>query len=93
MKIRLRKFNSVVYTEEHTQEVQYIYSIEDSLGLLEIHLTIPEEADPIESFVIDMKNLYKGLKEYIVYYKNYKYRLDLEKNSDVLYYVSKIQIW
>lgn len=93
MRIKLRKYDTVVYTEEKTQEVRYIYSIDDSTGLLEIYLTLPEEADPVESFVIDMKNLYRGFKEYIVYYSKYKYRLDIEKNSDVEFYLSKIQMY
>lgn len=93
MRIKLRKYDTVVYTEEKTQEVRYIYSIDDSTGLLEIYLTLPEEADPVESFVIDMKNLYRGLKEYIIYYKNYKYRLDIEKNSDLGFYLTKIQMY
>ena len=92
--IKLKYVDPVIYTEEHTQDVKYMYSIEDSLGLLEINLTIPEEADPVEYFVLHLKDLYKGFREYICYYKNMKYRLDLDKNRFCdEWYLSKIKMW
>lgn len=77
VKIKLRSVDSVHYETEHTQEVRYTYSIEDSIGLLEIYLTVPEEAEPVEQFVIHMKDLYKGFSIYNMYYKNYKYILSV----------------
>ena len=90
MKIKLRSYDSVIYTEEHSQEVKYLYSIDDSMGLLEIHLTIPEEADPVETFVLDMKNLYRGFEHYVVYHSKYKYDLLVDRNS---YQLNKIKMW
>ena len=94
VKIKLRNYDTVLYSEEHTQEVKYIYSIDESLGLLEIYLTIPEQTDPVEFFVYHTKDLYKGFREYIVYYKNFKYRLDIDncKFCDEVY-LSKIKMW
>lgn len=36
IKFTLKNFDSVIYTEEHIQEVRYRYSIDDSMCLLEI---------------------------------------------------------
>lgn len=92
--IKLKSFDTVVYETEHTQEVRYIYSIGDSLGVLEINLTIPDSQDPVEYFMLHLKDLYKGFNEYIGYYKNFKYRLDLDKNRFCdEWYLSKIQMW
>ena len=75
VKFKLRNFDTVIYTEEHTQEVRYRYSIEDSPGLLEIYLTIPEEADPVEYFVLHVKDIYRGYFNYVVYHGKWKYSL------------------
>lgn len=77
VKIKLKTFTSRIDTEEHIQEVTYKYSIEDSIGLLEIELTISEEADPVEYFVLHTKDLYKYNVpiEYIVYHTKWKYSL------------------
>ena len=76
-KFKVRNFNTVIYDEEHIQEVNYIYSIDDSVGLLKITLTIPEEADPVEYFVLHTKDLYKYNipVDYIVYHGKWKYIL------------------
>ena len=77
IKFTLKNFDIVIYTEEHIQEVRYRYTIEDSTGLLEIYLTIPEEADPVEYFVLHIKDLYKYNipVDYIVYHTKWKYIL------------------
>ena len=75
MKIKLRSFDTVIYAEEHIQEVEYLYSIDDSLGLLKIELTIPEEVDPVEQFVIHIKDIYRGFISYNIYYNKYKYSI------------------
>ena len=75
MKIKLRSFDTVIYTEEHIQEVEYLYSIDDSLGILKVELTIPEEADPVEQFVIHIKDIYRGFIAYNIYHNKYKYSL------------------
>lgn len=94
LKIKLKKYDTVLYTEEHIQEVKYIYSIDDSTGLLEIMLTLPEDADPVEQFVIHLKYLYKGYKEYTCYYNRYKYRLDIDKCKFCdEWYLSNIKMW
>ena len=93
VKIKLRNFNTVVYTEEHTQEVEYIYSIDDSTGLLKILLTIPEDADPVEHFVIHVKDLYKGYLNYIVYHGKWKYNLLLNNIKDFNYQLHRIKMW
>ena len=90
MKIKLRNFDSVIYTEEHTQDVKYTYSIDDSMGLLGIELTIPEEADPVEYFVLHTKDLYRGFEHYVIYHSKYKYDLLVDRNS---YQLNKIKMW
>ena len=79
IKFTLKNFDSVIYTEEHIQEVRYRYSIDDSMDLLEIFLTIPEEADQVEYFVLHIKDLYKYNVpvDYIVYHGKWKYILSL----------------
>ena len=75
MKIKLRSFSTLIYTEEHIQEVEYLYSIDDSSGLLKIDLTIPEEADPVEQFAIHIKDLYRGYNIYNIYHGKWKYNI------------------
>ena len=55
VKFKLRNYDTVVYDEEETQEVRYLYTIEDSGGFLEMNLTIPADADPVEYFCIKIK--------------------------------------
>lgn len=94
MKVKLRSFNTVIYTEEHIQEVKYFYSIDNSLGLLELDLTIPADAEIEEQFIIHLKDLYKGFKEYIVYHNKWRYRLDIDKsNYSDEWYLSKIKMY
>lgn len=94
MEIKLRSFEAKINPDEKIQEVRYLYSIEDSLGLLEINLTIPEESDQVEQFIIHLKDLYKGFKEYIVYHNRWKYRLDIDKNKYINeIYLSKIKMY
>ena len=59
LKIRLVRFDDRIDTDEHIQEISYKYSLEDSSGLLEINLTIPEEDDPLRAFIYSISNLYK----------------------------------
>jgi hypothetical protein len=96
LKLKLRNFDSVIYTEEHTQEVRYRYSIEDSPGLLEIYLTIPEDVDPVEYFVLHTKDMYKYNVpiDYNVYHGKWKYTMHLQKD-DILseYYITKYKMW
>ena len=96
IKIKLKKFDTVIYTEEHTQEVKYVYSIDDSTGLLEMMLTIPENSDPVEQFVIHLKDLYRYNVPvvYTVYHNNYKYTLDVDKCKYCNeWYLSRIKMW
>lgn len=94
VKIKLRNFDSVVYTEEHTQDVKYTYSIDDSLGLLGIELTIPEDADPVEYFVLHLKDLYKGYPTYECIHGKWKYTLSIDKNKYINeWYLSKVKMW
>ena len=81
MKIKLRRFDTLIDTEEHNQEVNYFYSIGDSTGLLKIELTIPEESDPVEYFVIHIKDLYRGYTNYNVYHGKYKYSVLNGRNA------------
>lgn len=92
IKFTLKNFDVVIYTEEHTQEVRYRYSIDDSFGLLEINLTIPEEADQVEYFVLHIKDLYKYNVpvDYIVYHGKWKYKLEYNKDE---WRMSKIKMW
>lgn len=94
MEIKLRSFEAKINSDEKIQEVRYLYSIEDSLGLLEINLTLPEESDQVEQFIIHLKDLYKGFKEYIVYHNRWKYRLDIDKNKYINeMYLNKIRMY
>ena len=90
MKIKLRSFDSVIYTEEKTQEVRYLYSIDDSTGLLEVYLTIPEEADPVEQFAIHIKDLYRGYKDYNIYYGKWKYNI---LSDNIAFQFNKIKMY
>ena len=93
VKIKLRSVDTVQYTEEHTQEARYVYSIEDSIGILEIFLTLPEDADPVEQFVIHVKDLYKGFLNYVVYYRVWKYSLLLNNIKDFNFQLHRIKMW
>lgn len=94
MKIKLRSFDTVIYTEEHTQEVRYLYSIEDSTGILEIDLTIPEEADPVEQFILHIKDIYRGIYEYVIYHTKYKYRYTKHKTvNGEEWFIVKTKMW
>ncbi len=90
MKIKLRSFSTVIYTEEHVQEVEYLYSIDDSSGLLKIDLTIPEEADPVEQFAIHIKYLYRGYNNYNIYHGKWKYSLFNDNNA---FQLNKIRMY
>lgn len=92
-KFKLVRFDTVIYTEEHTQEVRYVYSIDDSIGLLEINLTIPEEADPVEEFCIAIKNLYRGYYVYIIYHTKFKYMIHIDKNDTSCYKLSRYKMY
>ena len=94
VKIRLRNFNTVLYTNEHIQEVEYFYTIEDSVGLLKITLTIPEDADPVEQFIIHLKDIYRNLGTYIVYHTKFKYKFEISvDNIFSEYYLTKQKMW
>ena len=80
-KFKLKTIYDLIDPDEHIQDVRYKYSIDESCGLLEINLVIPEEADTVEQFVIHMKDLYRGYLNYIVYYGKWKYSL-LKNNYD-----------
>lgn len=73
MKIKLRSFENEIDNEEHIQKVKYLYSIDDSIGLLGMDLFIPEEADPVEYFALRIKDIYRGYNAYNVYHGKYKY--------------------
>lgn len=90
MKIKLRKFDTLIDTEEHNQEVRYLYSIGDSTGLLEINLTIPEESDPVEYFVMHIKDLYRGYNKYNIYHGKWKHCIVINRNN---FQYNKIQMY
>ena len=94
MKFRLKNFTTVIYDEEEIQEVDYTYSIADSVGLLKITLTIPEDADPVEQFIIHLKDIYRNLGTYIVYHTKFKYTLEMSKDNVFSeYYLTKNKMW
>lgn len=95
MEIKLRNFESNIDPEEKVQDVKYYYSIKDSIGMLEINLTLPEESDPVEWFVYHLKDLYKGFKEYIVYHNKWKYSLEYDKGNKFIeeWYFSKNKMY
>lgn len=90
MRIKLRSFDSNVFPDEKIQDVFYRYSIEDSSGVLEINLTMSEENDPVEQFILKIKDLYKGFNTYNIYCFNYKYTLLVDNNS---YQLNKVKMY
>ena len=92
LKIRLKNFTSRIDVDEHIQEVEYNYSIEDMLGMLKIELTIPEEVDPVEEFIhkiVDLnKNKFVGIVNYEILHNHYKYYYDAITNN-----LSKIKMY
>ena len=64
--------------------------IDDSLGLLKIDLTIPEEADPVEQFVIHIKDIYRGYNTYNIYHNKWKYSLF---KDDSAFQLNKIKMY
>lgn len=95
MEIKLRSFEAKINPDEKIQEVRYLYSIEDSTGLLAIELTIPLESDPVEWFVYHTKDLYKDMKEYIIFHNKWKYILEYDKGNKFMeeWYFSKIKMY
>lgn len=59
------------------KDVNYSYSIDDSIGLLGLTLTMYNEIDPLEEFLYHVPSMYKYNVpvDYVVYYKNMKYKL------------------
>lgn len=92
-KIKLRKFDTLIDTEEHIQEVRYLYSIGSSTGLLEINLTIPEDADPVEYFVYRIKDLYKGYNQYDIIHGKWKYSLLKNWKDELNFQLHKIKMY
>ena len=95
LKIRLVRFDDKIDVDEHIQEISYKYSLEDSSGLLEINLTIPEEDDPLRAFIYSISNLYKYNVpiDYIVYHGKYKHILKYYNCKSVkgyMYYKRKM---
>ena len=90
MKIKLKDFVTKMNVDEEIQRVYYRYSIEDSTGLLELDITIPLESDPVEWFVYHTKDLYKDMKEYIVYHNKWKYILEYDEDE---IYIHKIKMY
>ena len=93
LKIRLVRFDDKIDVDEHIQEISYKYSLEDSSGLLEINLTIPEEDDPLRAFIYSISNLYKYNipVDYVVYHGRYKHILKYFKNiKDYEYFKRKM---
>lgn len=93
VKFKLRNFDIAIYTEGHIQEVRYIYSVEDLPGLLVMYLIMAEEADPVEQFVIHIKDLYKGYNKYVIYHGKWKYSLLKNKVQDNEYKITRFKMW
>lgn len=77
IKIKLKTIKEPEEIIGIVKDVEYAYSIEDSLGLLGITLTMYNEIDPLEEFLNHVPSMYRYNVpvDYIVYYKNYKYIL------------------
>lgn len=90
MKIKLKDFVTKMHLDDEIQDVYYRYSIEDSTGLLALEITIPAESDPVEWFVYHTKDLYKDMKEYIVYHGKWKYILEYDEDET---YIHKIKMY
>lgn len=90
MKIKLKDFVTKINPDDEIQDVYYRYSIDDSTGLLALELTIPLESDPVEWFVYHTKDLYKDIKEYIIYHNKWKYILE---QADDEIYIQKIKMY
>ena len=75
MRIKLNKINNID-KNDLLKRVEYVYSIEDSSGLLKIEQTLYNNINELEYFIKDIiPNLYKFDKKilYTVYHKNFKY--------------------
>lgn len=87
MKIKINKIEKI-NENELLKRVEYRYGIDDSSGLLKIELTMYNNIDELEYFLQHLKDLYKFDKEitYIVYYKNYLYKVFKENITKVKMY-------
>ncbi len=77
IKIKLKSIKEPEVIDGIVKDVNYSYSIDDSLGLLGITLTMYNEIDPLEQFLDHVPDLYKYNVPicFVVYYKNMKYKL------------------
>lgn len=77
IKIKLKSIKEPEEIVGVVKDVNYSYSIDDSIGLLGITLTMYNEINPLEEFITHVPSLYKYNVpvDYIVYYKNMKYKL------------------
>ena len=94
MKIKLRNFDTKINPDEKIQDVKYYYSIADSTGLLGIDLTIPDDADPVEQFILHIKNLYKDFSQYEILHNKWKYKYTSHKTvNGVEWFILKTKMW
>lgn len=70
---KLIKFRSEI--GEVIKDVEYVYSIEDSSGLLKMKLTMYNDIEEVEYFINQLYNLYK-IEHFTCFYHNYKYLYD-----------------
>ena len=77
IKIKLKSIKEPEAIDGIVKDVNYTYSIDDSLGLLGITLTMYNEIDPLNEFIYHLQDLYKFNipVDYLVYYRNMKYKL------------------
>lgn len=77
IKIKLKAIKEPEVIDGIVKDVNYTYSIDDSLGLLGITLTMYNEIDPLNEFIYHLQDLYKFNipVDFIIYYKNMKYKL------------------
>ena len=77
IKIKLKSIKEPEVIDGIVKDVNYSYSIDDSTGLLGITLTMYNEINPLEEFITHVPDMYKYNVpvDYIVYYKNMKYKL------------------
>lgn len=87
MKIKLNRINNIDQNDI-LKRIEYIYSLDDSSGLLKIELTMYNKVDELENFLLHLKDLYKFNKsiEYKCYYKNYKYLVKDDNISKIKMY-------
>lgn len=92
IKIKLRSYE-VLDVFDKESYISFKYSIEDSTGLLEMRLSIPDNADPVEKFSLGIKDLYRDYLSYHIYSGRYKYNVFKNNYNSPDYQLHKTKMY